>query len=165
MVYCGFQDTYFSRLAKSNTFTPEQRLPFLIMACLTGLAGTILFGACTQEKCNWFIPLIGSFGTLFGFICANSITFAYLVDVYLARGDATLVVVNGFKNLAAFAISYAIIPWNTNSGYTIPFGVLGAIIGGIHLLMLLLWWKGQAIRKWTARKYKEAEETHHGETF
>jgi hypothetical protein len=102
---------------------------------------------------------------LFGFICANSLTFAYLVDVYLARADATLVIVNGFKNVAAFSISYAIIPWNTSSGYAVPFGVLGVIVFLAHVLIALLWWKGEAIRAWTAKRYDEAKETHHGEVF
>lgn len=63
MTYCGLQDAYLGRLAKSHTFQPEQRLPFLIISCVAGTAGTILFGACTQDKCHWFIPLIGSFGS------------------------------------------------------------------------------------------------------
>ena len=85
--------------------------------------------------------------------------------MYLARGDATLVVVNGFKNVAAFGISYAIIPWNTSAGYAVPFGVLAAIIAVAHMLMAALWWKGKTIRAWTARKYDDAKETHHGEAF
>ena len=102
---------------------------------------------------------------LFGFTSAYSLSYAYLIDIYLARADATLVIVNGFKNLAAFGISYAIIPWNTNAGYTVPFVVLGCLCFAFHLLILLLWWKGETIRAWSASRFVEARETHHGDHF
>ena len=135
------------------------------MALVLGTAGTALFGAATQAELHWFIPLIGTFGNLFGFITATSIATAYLVDVYLARSDAVLVILNGLKNFAAFGISYAIIPWNMGSGYAIPFGTLAAILGASHGIMLLLWWKGEDIRAWTAKRFVEARATHHGEVF
>ena len=102
---------------------------------------------------------------LFGFSCAGSIAFTYLVDVYLARGDATLVVLNGFKNFVAFGITYAIIPWDAKSGYAIPYIVLGAVVFAAHVIIMGLWWKGEAIRAWTADRYVEARGTHHGDAF
>ena len=115
---------------------------------------------------NYFLNLINNSSTaLFGFSCAGSIAFTYLVDVYLARGDATLVILNGFKNFVAFGITYAIIPWDAKSGYAIPYSVLGAIIFLAHVIIMGLWWKGAAIRAWTAERYVEARGTHHGEAF
>ena len=102
---------------------------------------------------------------LFGFICASSLSLAYLVDIYLARADAAFVIVNGLKNVAAFGISYAIIPWNMSAGYAVPFGALAAVVFAAHSIILVLWWKGAAIRRWTAVRFVDAQETHHGETF
>jgi hypothetical protein len=85
--------------------------------------------------------------------------------LYLARADAALVIINGFKNLAAFGISYAIIVWNNASGYAISFGVLGVIVFLAHVLAGVLWWKGDKIRRWTANKFEDGKETYHGEVF
>ena len=64
MLYCGLlQDTLINRASKRRDFKPEQRLPFLLIGGILGTAGTMLFGTCTQAKCHWFIPLIGSFGS------------------------------------------------------------------------------------------------------
>lgn len=40
---------------------PEHRLPLLVFTGTVGIGGVILFGACTQEKCHWIGPVIGSF--------------------------------------------------------------------------------------------------------
>ncbi len=64
MIYCGvLQDAVLNRKAKLKSYQPEQRLTFLLVACIAGTAGTALFGACTEAKCHWFIPLIGMFGS------------------------------------------------------------------------------------------------------
>jgi hypothetical protein len=101
----------------------------------------------------------------FCFICSLSISFAYLLDIYEARTDTVMVIYNGVKNLAAFGISYAIIPWNTSAGYSVPFGVLAVIVFVAHLLMLVCYWKGEALRRWTAERFETGKATAHGDTF
>ena len=82
----------------------------------------------------------------FGFVSDNILLFAYMVDIYLARADASLVVINGFKNLAAFVMStWGVIPWFTVSGFTQPFAVLGCLLLVFHGFMLVIWWKGANI--------------------
>ena len=94
----GFlNDWWVSRRRQKIKFIPEMRIPFLAIAGVLGPFGVILFGCAVQNELNWFVPLIGSFSVYFGFVSANIITFSYLVDVYLARTDCTLVIVNGFK--------------------------------------------------------------------
>ena len=102
---------------------------------------------------------------MFAFVTANSLVQTYLVDIYEARADATLVILNGFKNLAAFGISYAIVPWNMSAGYAIPFGVLAAIVFTAHFPVFIMWWKGEQIRAWSATIWDEAKPSHHGDTF
>lgn len=102
---------------------------------------------------------------MFGFVAANSITQTYLVDIYEARADATLVVQNGFKNFATFGISYAVIPWTQAKGYAEPFGVLGALVFAGHIPLFVLWWKGRQIREWSGKIWKEARPSHHGDAF
>jgi hypothetical protein len=102
---------------------------------------------------------------LFGFVCANSIIYAYFLDVYEARTDAVLVIFNGTKNFAAFGITYAVIPWNLTAGYTIPFVVMAAILVFAHLLIVVLYFKGASIRAWSAKRFVAARSTHHGDAF
>lgn len=79
--------------------------------------------------------------------------------------DTVMVPFNGVKNIAAFAISYTIIPWNTNAGYTIPFIVLGILLLMAHLIVGLVWWKGGAMRSWTEEKLSTGQRKHHGEAL
>ena len=74
-----------------------------------------------------------------------------------------MVIYNGMKNLAAFGISYAIIPWNISAGYTVPFVVMAVILVVAHLLMFLVWLKGEAMRKWTSERFATAQTVHHGD--
>ncbi|EXJ59425.1 uncharacterized protein A1O5_12306 [Cladophialophora psammophila CBS 110553] len=169
IILCGvLADHYFQRLARKSQGKPpkpERRLPLFALTGPVGVAGTILFGVCTQNQCHWFAPLFGTFLLLFSFTSAASILFAYLLDVYEARMDTVMVVFNGVKNIATFAISYAIIPWNTSAGYSIPFIVLGLLLLAGHLLVGLIYWKGEAMRHWTATKFESGKETHHGDAF
>lgn len=101
---------------------------------------------------------------LFSFTSAAAILFAYLLDVYEARLDTVMVVFNGVKNIATFAISYAVIPWNSG-GFTVPFVVLGVLLFLAHLLILVIYLRGEAIRHWTAKQFVTGRQTHHGDAF
>lgn len=167
IVFSGYvADRYYIWASAGDTKRkPERRLPLLIPTSAIGVAGTILFGTCTQNQCHWIAPVIGSGALLFCFISAISTSFAYLLDIYEARTDSVMVIVNGIKNLAAFGISYAIIPWNTSAGYTIPFVAMAMIVLGAHLVMVVVYFRGERIRNWTAERFVTARETHHGDAF
>ncbi len=102
---------------------------------------------------------------MFSFAVSANVAQTYLVDVYLARADAALVIVNGFKPWASFGLSYALVPWNTASGYAIPFGVLAVIAFSAYIPLAIFWWKGVQIRAWTEKIWKDARPTHHGDAF
>ncbi|KAK5421905.1 hypothetical protein LTR06_000162 [Exophiala xenobiotica] len=168
MLFCGLlADRLFMRWAgkEGGRPRPEHRLPLLVFTGPVGVGGLLLFGICTQERCHWIAPLFGSVLVGFCFICSLSISFAYLLDVYEARMDTVMVIYNGMKNLAAFGINYAIIPWNTSAGYTVPFVVLAVILAVAHVPMLVIYFKGEAIRQWSAQKFRTARTSHHGDAF
>lgn len=184
IILCGiFADRHFANLTRKHGTKPEPeiRLPMYAFTGPIGVVGVILFGVCTQDKCHWIAPVIGSFGSkarcsilictltdsatvLFSFTSAAAILFAYLLDVYEARLDTVMVVFNGVKNIAAFAISYAVVPWNAG-GFTVPFVVLGVLMFVAHLIVLVMWWQGRALRQWTAERFVTGKETHHGDAF
>lgn len=101
---------------------------------------------------------------LFSFTSSAAILFAYLLDVYEARLDTVMVVFNGIKNIATFAISYAVVPWNSK-GFTEPFVVLAVLLFVAHFLVLAMYLKGETIRHWTAERFVTGRETHHGDAF
>ncbi|KIX06196.1 uncharacterized protein Z518_04170 [Rhinocladiella mackenziei CBS 650.93] len=168
MLFCGvLADRLFTRWTKKEGRKPkpEHRLPLLAFTGFIGIGGLLLFGICTQEYCHWVGPLFGSCFVSFCFIASLSISFAYLLDVYEARMDTVMVIYNGMKNLAAFGISYAIVPWNTSAGYTVPFVVMAVILFVAHLLMVLVYCRGEALRRWAAERFETAKDTHHGDAF
>jgi hypothetical protein len=64
-----------------------------------------------------------------------------------------MVVFNGIKNVFSFAISYAVIPWNESSGYTIPFVVLAVVLVLAHSLIAICYFTGPSLRRWTVARF------------
>lgn len=79
--------------------------------------------------------------------------------------DAVIVVLNGVKNIATFAISYAIVSWNILASFTIPFVVLGVLLIVAHILALFLYFAGARLRRWQADKFVTGCSKYHGESF
>jgi hypothetical protein len=124
-----------------------------------------MFGCATQSRTHWIVPLLGELLMSFTIVVDGNIMYAYLVDTYLERADTALVLLNGLKNLSAFALVYSTNPWNTSSGYAISFGCLAVIVFVCHLPMLLLYVKGRSIREWQLSKFVSARSKAHGEGF
>jgi hypothetical protein len=141
------------------------RLPMLALTAIIGPAGLVVFGTVTQYKKHWIGALIGEFMVNFGAIVAGNITYTYIADVYMERADTALVVLNGLKNLSAFGLVYSVTPWNVASGYAVSFGCLAVILFVFHFPMLLLYYKGQAIRDWQAKKFVTGRRADHGKGF
>ncbi len=102
---------------------------------------------------------------VFSFIGGLSILFTYYLDVYEARTDAVLVMLNGIKNFAAFGISYAVFPWVLSAGYTVPFIVMATVLLLGYLLLAVQYFKGPAMRGWAAQKFETGKPTKHGDAF
>jgi MFS family permease len=63
MAFCGIlADRLFIRWRgkEGSKPKPEHRLPLLAVTAVIGIAGTLLFGICTEEQCHWIAPLFGS---------------------------------------------------------------------------------------------------------
>ncbi|KAL6251955.1 hypothetical protein RBB50_002165 [Rhinocladiella similis] len=167
IIYGGLaNDKFVEWMMKSKgEFQPEMRLPMLLLTAIVGPAGLIMFGCATEYHAHWVIPLIGEFLMAFGSIVAGNVTYTYIADTYLERADTALVMLNGLKNLSAFGLVYAVTPWNTYSGYAISFGGLAVILFAFHLPIVILWWKGAAIRQWQQVRWHSATVAVHGEGF
>jgi hypothetical protein len=87
------------------------------------------------------------------------------LDIYEARTDAVLVVLNGVKNIAAFGISYAVFPWVLSAGYVTPFVVMSMIVLLSYLLVALLYFMGPKLRRWAEARFETAKPSRHGDTF
>lgn len=137
----------------------------LLLTAVMGPGGLVMFGAVVEYKKHWIAALIGQFMVNFGTIVAGNITYTYIADIYMERADAALVVLNGLKNLTAFGLVYAANPWNTASGYAVSFGGLAVVLFFFHAPMLLLYYKGPAIRRWQAKTFATGRMVGHGDAL
>jgi hypothetical protein len=69
-----------------------------------------------------------------------------VIDSYLPVAFEALLLVNGLKNVFAFGISYAVVPWVLGSGYRNAFGEMVAIQTGTMLFFVPLFIYGKKLR-------------------
>jgi hypothetical protein len=58
--------------------------------------------------------------------------------------------INGGKNIFAFAVSFGVVPWVLKSGYANAFGEMAGIQTGVMLLTIPFYFYGKKIRHYSA---------------
>ncbi|KAI0386114.1 MFS general substrate transporter [Hypomontagnella monticulosa] len=152
--FCIDKWSSFCARRNNGVFVPETRLLLFILPTIIVFAGILLFGFAVQLEMHWAIIFL-AYGMLsVGLTGSASITMVYVCDCYFPVAAECLEMINGIKNVVAFALGYAVVPWVDNMGYIRAFGTLSGIFGGLMALVipLLLW--GPQIRHHTSSKWR-----------
>ncbi|KAK4942089.1 hypothetical protein LTR10_018125 [Elasticomyces elasticus] len=134
-------------------FIAESRLVLLIVPGLLVPTGLLMFGFGAERQLHWIVMFIG-YGLLASCNAAASIGMTYVMDSYYEVAAEGLLLVNGLKNLIAWAFTYGFIPWTETSGYARVFGTMAALFFVWMLAAVPMYFYGKAWRDWTARKMK-----------
>ena len=101
---------------RGGKFVPEDRLALLVIPFILGPIGLLMFGFGAQRGLHWMILYVG-----YGFIsispAAANIAMTYVLDSYPEVAIEGMLMVNGVKELVAFAFTYGFTHWVAKVGY------------------------------------------------
>lgn len=134
------------RLKNGYEHKPEARLIMLVLPFITGGTGLVMYGVTISKGLPWIAPAIGYAMHSFGLAILGSITFSYIVDSYLSRSGEALVFNNMLRALISFGFTSFMPNWLGQVGAAGAFSVLGAVLWGILLLGIPLYFFGPRLR-------------------
>jgi hypothetical protein len=119
-----------------------------------GPIGLMLWGGALGNQLNLYIAIAGT-GITYAVVCAvATIGITYMVDSYKPLSADTITVLQIFRGIFAFAVSFTATPWTLNSGYIRMSGFMTLIEGGLLLTTIPLYIYGARIRRWTTERFK-----------
>ena len=89
-----------------------------------------------------------------GLTSIGDIAMAYAMDSYYPVAAESLLLINGAKNVVAFGLSFAAVPWVEHQGYAAAFGTMAGIMVFALLWAIPLGYFGHYIRHVTSTKLK-----------
>lgn len=116
-------------------------------------AGLIFWGVGAAHGIHWLGLAFGLGMLAFGLIVGGSIGLSYAVDCFKEISGESMVSVIIIRNTMGSGFSYAITPWYTNVGLQECFLTAGFVSLACMMTFLVMVWKGEALRRWSASAY------------
>ncbi|KPI35977.1 putative MFS-type transporter [Cyphellophora attinorum] len=134
-------------------FEAEYRLWSLIGPFICGPIGLLLWGCGLGYQLDPYVAITGT-GVSYGVVCAvATICITYMVDTYKPLSADVITILQVFRGVFAFAVSFAVTPWTVNSGFVKMSGYMTLIEGVTFATAVPLYWYGARISQWTVKKY------------
>ncbi|KAL5041178.1 hypothetical protein BDW71DRAFT_201576 [Aspergillus fruticulosus] len=149
MLYAGFfGDKFIVWMAKRNggIHTPEHVFPSS-------------FSPVSWACATWGGPYMG--WTLFQitFVSVLILATSFAAEAWEKNPGPAIVAVVGVKNIVAFALSYGINPMTAMYDYPVAMGILAAIVGGVFLLGVPVYFLNPRWRRWMDMKERRRRRT------
>ncbi|KAI1861671.1 uncharacterized protein JN550_010741 [Neoarthrinium moseri] len=135
--------------AHHGHFEPEVRLRAIFIAMPFMLVGLVLLGQALENQWHYMAASISWGLYVFGIMITTVAISSYNLDSYPEASGEVSAWVNMSRTLGGFIISYFQVTWAAAQGTKTSFGIQAAICAAGFLLILLLIWKGKAIRIWS----------------
>lgn len=128
---------------------PEFQALNLIIPCLVGLTGSIIFGISgdNPEKYHWIVFLLGLGMIAFAFLATNTIGIVYVLESYPHLTGPALVNIASFRLIVAFVLSFRVSEWVAQLGYLKTFIMYAGILGAFILFIPIIYVWGPSWRK------------------
>jgi hypothetical protein len=99
-----------------------------------------------------YVAIAGT-GITYAVVCAvAAIGITYMVDTYKPLSADVITILQIFRGVFAFAVSFTVTPWTENSGYIKMSGYMTLISSVIFLTAVPLFIYGARMRQWTVKK-------------
>lgn len=138
---------------------PEYRLYTLWVPGLIIMPiGLGLFGASLQYHLHFMVLALASFLVAFAAVASVPMPINYLVESFKRNPQEVGTTLNVYRLLLGLIVPFYIMDWEMSVGVGWVFGMAAFFSIFAFLLVLLLIWKGQVIRRWSAGRVASADE-------
>ncbi|KAK9773315.1 hypothetical protein SCAR479_10044 [Seiridium cardinale] len=127
-------------------FEPEARLRAIGVALPFVITGLVLLGQSLQNGWHYMVASVSWGLYVFGIMITTVAISSYNLDSYPEASGEVSAWVNNSRTIGGFIISYFQVTWANAQGTKVSFGIQAAICAAAFLLIVLLLWKGKAIR-------------------
>ncbi|KAL6241644.1 hypothetical protein RBB50_011426 [Rhinocladiella similis] len=133
-----------------GVFQPEVRLLFNWLPGVFVPAGLLMYGYGAADQLPWIVIFIGAGCIAVGLTAVANVGMTYSVESYYPIAAESLLVINGFKNILAWAISYRGIQWIEDQGFKNAFGTMAGVTVAVLMFTVPLAFYGHRVRHYTS---------------
>ncbi|KAI1074794.1 major facilitator superfamily domain-containing protein [Whalleya microplaca] len=134
-------------------FEPEVRLRAIIIALPFMIVGLVLLGQSLENGWHYMVTAVFWGLYVFGTMITTVAISSYNLDSYPEASGEVSAWVNNSRTLGGFVVSYFQVKWATAQGTKASFGIQAAVCAAAFLLIMILMWKGKALRLWSGPLY------------
>ncbi|KAJ3572940.1 hypothetical protein NPX13_g4880 [Xylaria arbuscula] len=129
-------------------FEPEVRLRAIIIALPFSLVGLVLLGQSLENEWHFMVTSVTWGLYVFSTMITTVAVSSYNLDCYPEASGEVSAWVNFSRTIGGFIVSYFQVRWANAQGTKASFGIQASVCALAFLLVLLLMWKGKAMRLW-----------------
>ncbi|PWY66030.1 polyamine transporter [Aspergillus heteromorphus CBS 117.55] len=138
---------------------PEYRLHVLwIPSLILNPIGLGLFGATLQYHLHYLVLALAVFLVTIGALASVPVTVNYVVECFTRYPAEAGIVVGAYRIVYGLTITFYINPWVAAVGVGWVYGMMAFFAVFSFLFVMLLMWKGHAIRGWQLASVASSEE-------
>lgn len=127
-------------------FEPEVRLRAVVIALPFMVVGLAVLGQSLENGWHYMATSVTWGLYVFGIMITTVALNAYCLDSYPEASGEVSAWLNMARTTGGFIISYFQVRWATDMGTKKSFGIQAGIIAGAFLIVMVLMWKGKALR-------------------
>lgn len=127
-------------------FEPEVRLRAICFSAPFMVLGLILVGQSLARDWHFMATAVAWGMFVFGVMITTVAVSSYCLDCYPEASGEVSAWINFSRTVGGFIISYFQVTWATAEGTKTSFGIQAAIVAAAFGIILLLMWKGKAMR-------------------
>ena len=147
-----------SRRFGHGVWRPEYRLWNIIIPGIVSPIGLGIFGAALQYHLHFMILALGLFLVVFAATLSVPICINYATECFLMSASEVAVTMNMYRLGFSIALGFFLFPWRAAVGAGWVFGIGAFFEIFVGILVTLLIWKGQALRKIPPKGFSVTED-------
>ncbi|GAP91287.2 putative major Facilitator Superfamily protein [Rosellinia necatrix] len=133
----------------NGRFEPEARLRAIMIALPFTIIGLVLLGQSLENRWHFMVTSVSWGLYVFSTMIITVAISSYNLDCYPEASGEVSAWVNNSRSLGGFIVSYFQVTWANAQGTKASFGIQAAVCVLAFLLIVLLMWRGKAMRIWS----------------
>ena len=147
-----------SRRFGHGVWRPEYRLWNIILPGIVSPIGLGIFGAALEYHLHFMVLALGLFLVVFAATLSVPICINYATECFLMSASEVAVTMNMYRLGFSIALGFFIFPWRAAVGAGWVFGMAAFFEIFVGILVALLAWRGQALRKISPKGFSVTED-------